>query len=137
MKKIYLALAALVAFTFTACSDDKDDPVSDPSSSSTTTPSSGSTSESGVCYIAQVAEGVGISLCAESKAQKFTAADCAQLGESRGLTFQFQASCPANEALKCDFEEGVYTYFYGEMITSMGFTCEYLQSMMDMMAPAH
>jgi len=112
MKNIYLALAALVAFTFSACSDDKDD-----------------APNSGACYISGIQGQEDFAMCMEGKTKSITRAECeAGLEEAdQGGTADIKDNCPTGYKLKCfGVEEGMelYVYVYGQRASLM--TCAIL-----------
>jgi len=107
MKNIYFAAAALVAFVFSACSDDKD-------------------SGGGACYITvSMYDGTpfaGTANCMEGISESITKSDCSEANKQMAgyATVTYKDSCPSGEKFKCkerDEDEGFefWNFYYGPM----------------------
>jgi len=115
MKNIYLATALLGVFAFSACSDDKDDELSE-----------------GVCYISvTMPDPVGkLDMCEEGKTKPITAAECkeaagelSEMGSGKA-TATIKASCPTGQQLKCEAYGLYFVYVYNKIFADMGTTCD-------------
>jgi len=115
MKNAYFAVAALVVFMFSACSDDKE--------------------TTNACYL-RLNQGKDMGdICVESKTEPATSSDCDELAGYANLagggvvtySGELKVSCPSGYKLRCDMEDeddGLvgYTFYYGSLFTGM--TCE-------------
>jgi hypothetical protein len=87
-------------------------PGSSPSSSS------GPGSNSGACYISNMYPGTDLAMCIED----ITSSECHRADDLG--TVDFRSSCPSGYLLDCEDEDGELIYYYGTILTSLGFTCE-------------